>query len=292
MIALGLARVPPPVARCPAGHGGRASGAGGERWGCWASAMCGVCLRQEGWATPVWPQGAGSQEDFLSPPTHPSSHCSILSHPSHPSHPTPFLVLPCLIPSPVFYPFPSCPIPSHCILSLLFYSVPFHSLCFALSQPVLPHWSSPMPPNSPISWPSHPALPVLSCPVLSCPTLSSPQQQLCPCLCLRVTNLAQASCPDQSPMAICFSSIPAVFPLGARPTVPAMPQAGGGAGPGDSPSAVTAHTCFHTRTRSCGEDKEHGAQGRSPPGHPSSMNLPPRPFFYGSCPMHLPPPCT
>lgn len=228
----------------------------------------------------------------MSPPTHPSSHCSILSHPSHPSHLISSHPIPCFTLSHPISCVLSLPILSHSISSHSFPSVLFCPIPFPLLYPVST-CPAPVVLSHAIQFPHLLAISSCSaCPVLSCPTLSSPQQQLCPCLCLRVTNLAQASCPDQSPMAICFSSIPAVFPLGARPMVPAMPQAGGGAGPGDSPSAVTAHTCFHTRTRSCGEDKEHGAQGRSPPGHPSRMNLPPRPFFYSSCPMHLPPPCT
>lgn len=169
MIALGLARVPPPAARCPAGHGGRASGAAGERWGCQASVVCGVCLRQEGWATPVWPQGAGSQEDFLSPPTHPSSHCSILSHPSHPSHLISSHPIPCFTLSHPISCVLSLPILSHSISSHSFPSVLFCPIPFPLLYPVST-CPAPVVLSHAIQFPHLLAISSCSaCPVLSCP---------------------------------------------------------------------------------------------------------------------------
>jgi len=187
-LALGLARGSLPVAWCPEGDGGQASGAGRDCWSCLGGcAVLGSILSQKVLGGPpqcghkeLAPRRTSCPLHPIHPvtapssPLHPVASHRIPSHPiashriaSHriPSHPIPSHPIPSHpIPShPLFYPIPSYPpfysVSSHPIPSVLSHAMPCHAIPFLLFHSVPPLCFIP----------SHPTLYHLFYSVSSCP---------------------------------------------------------------------------------------------------------------------------
>lgn len=269
-----------PHLRCSAqqGTGGRPAGLAGIAGAAGQMHCSGLCLRPGGvgWATPVPSLLKSLLHHVLSTPSHPSYPVSSHLIPSHPmlSHPLFYPVSLHPIPSPLFYSFPCHAMPSHPFCFILSHPIP----CFILSH-LIPSYSIPsvlsLPMPSPLFYPVpsclvpmvlsrdipfHHLLAVSShsaCPILSYPIL------------LPATAVSLSASPsDQSHASLWSQPVPHghlfLFHPGPVPTGCTSCGAGhangrswgGRAEPGHSPLVVTAHTCFHTGTRGCQEDRQ------------------------------------